>query len=110
MIRENTASFVQGTAALKIPERRIHGIRPQPPHVLGPEDIRTLTHCSHKETRRRETPGDWFWRIVASSEMACSLLTEDVRGCAYNKLTHADVAVCASAISLIALVSVLLGA
>ena len=53
---------------------------------------------------------DRFNSILLSSEMYCSLLLEDVRGCAYGKLTRRQAAFLGSSATLFGIVCVFLGA
>ena len=110
MVRENAASYVRGTAAIKYPVSRSSRSCAKQPRLHGSGDIRVVSYPVRKTAHQTAALGDRFWKIVASSEMACSLLTEDVRGCAYNKFSHMDVAVCASVVSLISLISIFVGA
>ena len=51
-----------------------------------------------------------FAKIIDSSEMACSLRFEDVRGCPYNTFTPRGIAALSLTSSILAIVSLLMGA
>lgn len=50
-----------------------------------------------------------FMNLVHSSEMMCSLLYEDVRGCPYNSFTPGNIAVLSLASSFLAVASLVIG-
>ena len=49
-------------------------------------------------------------RVIRSSEMACSLMTESMSGCPFNVFTKQSIATLATSASLIAIVSLVIGA
>ena len=52
----------------------------------------------------------FFTNMVESSEMACSLLYEDIGGCPYNTFTPSGIAALSSLCTVFAVISLIIGA
>jgi len=53
---------------------------------------------------------NFFTNLMYSSEMACSLMFEDFRGCPYNAFSRPCIAFLSSSCALLAVASLLIGA
>ena len=52
---------------------------------------------------------NYFTNVIRSSEMLCSLMFEDARGCPYNSFTPRSIAALSCSTAFIAVVSLLAG-
>jgi len=52
---------------------------------------------------------NYFTELIQSSELLCSLMFEDAKGCPYNSFTPRSIAVLSCSSSLLAIVSLLAG-
>ncbi|HAM16580.1 MAG TPA: hypothetical protein DCP91_12140 [Eggerthellaceae bacterium] len=101
--------YIAGTAALDL---SYLAMRDQRPHIIAFPDSclsenqgKSLHDC---EAGARRGLAARFRDVLDSSEMYCSLKTEDFRGCAYQAFTSRGIAALASAISVVAALSIAL--
>ena len=103
MINGNFPSrYVNGTSALKVTdwENSAYGASVIPFPACRPTSLKRTS----KSLKAR------MQEILAASEMYCSLMLEDFRGCPYNVFTRKGISVLAISISALAIASIIAGA
>ena len=111
MGKNETKFFVDGTAALKVDRKRAYADSPSFVAFHG---------SSQHSTKRQNVPqrsvgsGNRLVDAVVDaferSEMACSLMLEDVKGVPYGLLSNANIATLSIACGVVATLSIIFGA
>ena len=108
--------YIDGTSALKpdfdVRERNRATIIPFPGHHAAIKHIQLM--CDRADAAEAREPlrsilKRMFYSVFASSEMLCSLLFEDVRGCPYQLFTKRSIAAISASMTLIAVASLAFG-
>ena len=117
MTGKHTANlYIDGTSALKLASNEQYGRRaaiiPFPSHAKA--DSRMPQSDDRKNAKRAITHSSTIFErlyhsVFATSEMLCSLLLEDVRGCPYRMFSRRDIALASASAALIAIASIAFG-
>ena len=113
MTRNLKQFYVAGTSALKLYEHEPAQVStarivklPCIERVNDPKGrVSTPNKAANAQSRQQRLKN-----ILDSSEMYCSLVTEDFRGCSYNLFSKNNVQLLATAGSAIAIISLIFGA
>ena len=112
MKRNLNQFYVTGTSALKLYESKpAHATTARIVKLPRIErvDAKRERTASHARTSNGTSRSSRLKKILDASEMYCSLITEDFRGCSYNLFSKQNVQVLAAAGSAIAVISLFFG-
>ncbi len=102
--------YVNGTSALKVQSRpSTHGIT-FTAFKGGRRNRDNVIPASAASAQSKQTVRSFLQSALYASEMYCSLLFEDFRGCSYKVFTHAGIATLSAVSALVAIVALAFGA
>lgn len=111
MGKNETKFFVDGTAALKVDRTRAYAESPSFVAFRG-----SSKHSANRPSAYQRVSGsgnrlvDTVVDVFERSEMACSLMLEDVKGVPYGVLSKANIATLSIACGVVATLSIIFGA
>lgn len=85
MVAHNAQYLTEGTAAVKVVNRRSRARIIEFPTASMQALPHSVEHCRRNDCRNRVAASS-----LAKSELICSLLFEDARGCSYRAFTRAQ--------------------